>query len=74
MGSFSQGRLNQDDQGDLMLAVTPDRRKGLVRIDFGTGLTWLALDPQTARKMAEGLTRAADAVATVDTSPRGSNS
>lgn len=57
-GTFSQGKVAPDDQGDLMLAVVPDRANRIVRIEFGHEIAWLGLDPVTARAFIESLERA----------------
>lgn len=63
LGTYSQGRLaNTDDRGDLMLAVIPDKPKKLVRLEFGTNVSWLGLDVATARALAASINRAADAL------------
>ena len=45
-GKFPQGKLNQDDEGELRLAVSS--AGDLVRIDFGKAITWLAMPPDEA--------------------------
>jgi hypothetical protein len=64
LGTYSQGKIDRDDKGDLLLAVLPDKKRGLVRIDFGTELSWLALDGDAAKKFAHGILRAATALET----------
>lgn len=57
-GTFSRGKVADDDQGDLMLGVIPDREHRIVRIEFGHEIAWLGLDPVTARAFIESVQRA----------------
>jgi len=45
-GKFPQGPLNEEDKGELALAVGTE--SGKVAIHFGTPVVWLALDPEQA--------------------------
>lgn len=60
LGTYSQGKIDRKDAGDLRVAVTVDAKHKVVRIDFGTELTWLALDKATAKAFAELLALRAD--------------
>lgn len=57
-GDFPEGKLNRHDEGGLRFAISAE--KGHVRIDFGKPVAWVALPPDTARKLAESLNRYAD--------------
>lgn len=46
-GKFPQGKINENDQGELAFAVTHDREKNLVIINFCKDVSWLGLDPNT---------------------------
>ena len=59
LGTYSNGKLNADDHGDLMLAVGCDKERQLVAINFNTQLSWLALDAESAQLFGEALVRAA---------------
>jgi hypothetical protein len=52
-GDFPLGKLNPQDEGGLMLQIS--REKGMVRIDFGTPTTWLAMPPDLALKFAKAV-------------------
>lgn len=54
-GSFPQGVLEADDQGELRMAVAYDRRAGIVRVEFGKPVAWLGLPPNEAVALAETL-------------------
>lgn len=53
-GSFSDGKLNPDDQGDLQMAVSNDPR-GNVIVEFGKPVAWLGLPPANAIALAKVL-------------------
>lgn len=59
-GDFPQGKLRDDDKGGLMVAVAADAVQGVVHIDFGTKVAWVALPPNEARAFAATLVAAAD--------------
>jgi hypothetical protein len=60
LGTHSHGKVRDDDEGDLQLAITPDPEKGIVMIMFGRKVTWLGLIPATARRMAEAILAACE--------------
>ena len=53
LGTFSQGRRNDDDEGDLRLAVSSE--PGMVRVDFGKRVAWVGFDPTGAENFANVL-------------------
>jgi hypothetical protein len=56
-GQFPSGMLNKDDEGALRLAVSTEN--GTVRIDFGSEVTWIAMPPDIAVKLAMAILKAA---------------
>lgn len=62
LGSYLQGKLDARDKGDLALAITADRQRKIVHIDFGTEITWLGMEAHHARMFAETLLKAAKAL------------
>jgi hypothetical protein len=60
-GQFPQGKLNDDDQGELRLAVGFDKLDGIVRVEFGKPVAWLGLPPPEAIQLARALLRNAGA-------------
>jgi hypothetical protein len=46
LGTFSQGKLDDTDEGDLMVAISGDDK--VVRIDFGKRIAWFAMDRDLA--------------------------
>lgn len=55
-GAFPDGKLNRHDEGELRLAVGRDAN-GLVRVEFGKPVAWLALPPNEAKELAALLMR-----------------
>ena len=45
-GQFPEGRLNQDDEGEIAIAICADH--GNVVIQFGKPVAWLAMPPEQA--------------------------
>lgn len=52
-GQFPEGKLNEEDEGELRLAVGADLDNKKVIIDFGKLVAWIALSPKDARQLAE---------------------
>lgn len=53
-GDHPQGKLNDDDQGGLRMAIGVDHT-GVVRLEFGKPVAWLGLDKATALMLADNL-------------------
>ena len=47
-GTFSDGKISEDDGGDLRLAVAVDKSSNIVRIEFGKPTAWLGLPKNQA--------------------------
>ncbi len=58
--AFPQGRLNDDDEGELQLAVARDKDK--VILNFGKPIAWIGLDAESAHQIADLLKRHADEI------------
>ena len=59
-GRYPKGKLNEDDEGELELAV--GARNGSVIIVFGKSIKWIGMGPDGAEELAELLkTRAKEA-------------
>lgn len=48
VGSFSRPQLNNDDEGDLRVAIAADKKSNVVVMNFGKKVAWLALPKQEA--------------------------
>lgn len=57
-GTFSDGKTADDDEGDMKLMIS--RQHGLVRIDFGKPVAWLALPKQHAIQIANMILKYAE--------------
>lgn len=53
-GEFPDGKISEDDEGELSLAVSHND-KGLVVFDFGSPVKWLAMVPDKAEKLANAI-------------------
>lgn len=51
--SFSQGKLNEDDGGDIAIGIAYDKVDGIVRMDFGKPVAWLGFPPPQAVELAK---------------------
>lgn len=60
-GAFPHGPLNDDDQGELRMAIGYDAVNGLVRLEFGRPVAWTAFPRESAVEMARSLLKAAGA-------------
>src|SRR5262247_2169403 len=60
-GKFPKGQLTPQDEGELKLAI--GHHEGKVVVNFGTAVTWFALDPAQARALAELLRQHSDRAA-----------
>ena len=52
-GKFPKGKLIEEDEGELRLAV--GHKEGNVIVDFGKPVAWFALPPDAAMNLAEKL-------------------
>ena len=52
-GDFPEGKISEDDEGGLKMAVGIDGTNSLVVIDFGTPVTWLSMGPDEALELAK---------------------
>ena len=60
-GKFPMPAINDDDEGELRMAVARDTVNGLVRLEFGKPVAWLALPPPEAMELAKLLLKHAGA-------------
>ena len=57
---YPQGKLNQNDEGEIMFAVAADKSKGKVLINFGKPVAWIGMDREQAIEFANLLKQKAD--------------
>lgn len=60
-GTFPQGVLNDDDEGELKIGIGFDKKDGLVHLEFGKPIAWTAFPPDAAVNFARSLLKAAGA-------------
>lgn len=56
---YPAGRLGAADDGALAMAVTGDREKGVIVVDFGKPVVWFGLTPESAVGLARLLVQKA---------------
>jgi hypothetical protein len=61
-GKYPLGKLNANDEGELVMGVAADHEHRVVVLQFGTDVRWLGLPPDSARQLAASLIRAAGEV------------
>ena len=54
------GKLSNNDDGGIKIAIGVDGDHNLVRIDFGKPVAWVALDKKTAISTADALRQKAN--------------
>ena len=52
-GLFPEGKLTEDDQGEIAMAV--GHKDGKVIIEFGTPVAWVGMNPIQAKQLAMDL-------------------
>lgn len=57
-GEFPEGKIDSEDEGELTMAI--GAAEGLVRVDFGSPVVWIAMGPDDARGMAASLVEMAE--------------
>lgn len=60
-GRYPYGKIPGDD-GELAAAIAADPRNGVVRMEFGTPVAWVAFPAKLARHFAKVLIEKADEV------------
>lgn len=48
-GEYPQGKLNEQDEGELTLAVSADKASGRILLQFGKPVAWFGMDAAQAR-------------------------
>ena len=59
-GNFPDGKLNENDQGELALSIGIDREKNVIIMNFGTQVAWIGIPKQQAIEMGEGMIKRAN--------------
>jgi hypothetical protein len=56
-GQFPEGKLSRSNEGEIRMAIRWDEINKVVRVDFGTSITWFGLSQEEAVAMARLLLR-----------------
>jgi hypothetical protein len=59
-GKFPQGKLTNNDQGEIKIAI--GRKDGVVVMDFGSPTAWIGFPPRDAREIAAVLIKHAEEI------------
>lgn len=59
-GEYPEGQLNQDDEGELRMAVGVEN--DTVILNFGKPVAWLGLPPDSARQLANLMIQHANSI------------
>ena len=51
-GEHPGGKIGADDEGELRIAIGADPSNGVVVLDFGTPIAWVAFSADEARRVA----------------------
>jgi len=70
-GDFPEGKVNDDDEGALVMGMTI--MDGVIVLHFGTQISWIGLDVNTARAIAAGLNVKADELEALEKINKGEN-
>jgi hypothetical protein len=57
---FPQGKLNDNDEGEIAFGVAADKENGKVLINFGKPVAWFGMDREQAIELANTLRQKAD--------------
>ena len=52
-GEYPLGKLNEDDEGEIAIAIVSVKATGKVLIDFGKPVVWLAMNANQAKGLGE---------------------
>ena len=50
---YPEGKKYPDDLGALSIHITVDRKRRVVRLDFGKPIEWVAFEPLIAQQFAK---------------------
>jgi hypothetical protein len=57
---FPEGKINKDDEGEIQILVGREDDKGVVVINFGKPIVWVAFGPAQAKAIANLLIKHAE--------------
>ena len=54
-GDYPDGKMSDDDEGGLRMALAADRENKVVVLNFGKSIAWIGLPKQTALALGQGI-------------------
>ena len=61
-GNFPEGKINDDDEVEITIAIAADKENRKVILDFGKPIVWIGLSRYQALDIAKMLTEKADEI------------
>lgn len=58
-GNFPEGKVNENDLGELQIGIKAFPEHGIVSIDFGKNVEWIGLEKEKAIAFGSGIIEAA---------------
>lgn len=52
-GQYPHGKLNDDDEGEIKIAIAADYASNVVRIEFGKPIAWMGLTGDQAKAIGD---------------------
>ena len=52
-GEFPEGKLNQNDEGEIRFGVAADREHNKIILNFGKPVAWIGMSPGQAIALAD---------------------
>jgi hypothetical protein len=59
-GEYPDGKLHEDDEGEIKIAIAADPSNNVVIIDFGKSVNWLGMGKQEALGLADMIRKNAE--------------
>ena len=54
-GKFPKDQMNEDDHGELKVAMGINKEHKRIMIDFGKKISWIGMEAEEARELAKSL-------------------
>jgi hypothetical protein len=54
-GNFPMGKFNEEDEGEIKIAIAADHQKNKILLNFGKPISWLGLTPDQAIDISNSL-------------------
>ena len=58
-GEYPRGKLNDDDEGEIVMGIAADPKNGVVVMNFGKPTSWIGFTGEQAEQIAQSLSEKA---------------